>query len=245
MAGERARLPAYTATMPTPPARCRALAHRIAAVLGLLLVAACQPVDTPATQQRDEPSAAAEADAAPAPGAPQTSTRMPADLGALLAQLATTATEWQQDPVTAEIATSLTDGTWTGASVLYLAPDADRFLLVTADDRGTGQQRPSLEGLGLQPITAEGVAHVPPLPAGILAPEALVAAAEAALDGCGVRGVAAVVYSTGAPAAWDGMRWTVPPAWTAILTEGADGGGDGAAVDPVTGAALEGGCLDD
>jgi hypothetical protein len=200
-------------------------------VLAALAVAACQPVDdaiAPAEPAIDPDAVAAS----PAPGTPQTSTAMPADLAALLEGQSTTATEWQADPRPAEVLALLEDGRWTGATVTYLAPDADRFLVVAVGSGGGGQQRPTLDTLGLEPIAAGGVEAIPPLPDGILPPAPLVEAAAAARGECGLGDVTTVLYSTGAPAAWDGERWTAPLRWRATLLDADDAG---VTVDPVSG----------
>jgi hypothetical protein len=225
-----------TEPMPVPSAVLRSVA---VAALVMLSTAACQPVEGPLGRRAapvDEQGAAE----ATAPGAPPATTRMPSDLGALIEGQRSAAEQWQADPAPVQIVAELRAGTWVAAIVLYVAADADRFLQITADDAGTGQQRPTLDTLGLVPIDAFGVSEVPPLPAGMLAPAALASAAAAALDDCGVGGQPdTVLYASGAPSAWDGSRWTEPLVWTATVAVG----DDGVTVDPVTAAPVEPGCL--
>ena len=155
-------------------------------------------------------------------------------LDELLATFESTATQWQSEPVVAEIVVELESAAWTNAAVTYLAPDADRFLLLRMTAEGMSQERPTLEAFDLLPVTAEGVEEIPS-PDGLLDPSTLVDAAADVLDDCGVGEPTAVVYATGAPAAWDGERWTETPQWAATVT------GEGAAIlDPETGASSTG-----
>src|SRR5690606_2225019 len=129
-----------------------------------------------------------------------------------------------------EIVAELSDGTWTSASTMYLAPDADRFLVVTAGE-GPGQQRPTLATLGIEAVSAHAVAEIPPFPELAQGPLALAEAAQDPLEACGADGkVTSVVYGTGAPASWDGERWTEPPRWTATVSSS----GGAVVLDPVT-----------
>lgn len=203
------------------------------ALVALVLAAGCQPVDSgvlPGGEPRPGQTAGAEADAdEPAALAP--------DLQALVADLEAAAVEWQAAPVLAEVYVDLDGEAWREATATFLAPDADRMLLLQVDADGQRQQRPTLETLDLVPVAAAGLAEVPPLPDGTLGPDELVAAGQA--TDCALGDIGSVLYSTGAPAAWDGTAWTEPPAWTATL------GGDEASLllDPVTGEALPDGCL--
>jgi hypothetical protein len=196
----------------------------LAALILLVLLAACQPSDDPALEgdpAEDEPTSQAPAG--------QPDQVLPETFDELLAGFESTARQWQDDPVVAEIFVELEGRAWTAASVLYLAPDADRYLRVRTDRHGTTQDRLTLEGLELSPVSGEGLASLPE-PDPLLDPGPLVDAAAVAIDTCGVGAVASVLYATGAPAAWDGQRWTEEPTWTATLSGAAD-----AVVDPVTG----------
>jgi hypothetical protein len=202
--------------------------RRAARLPAVLLLAwglfACQPADDP---DLDAQAEGGEAATEPV-GAPQQA--LPADLASLLAEFASTATQWQAGPVVAEIVVELDGTTWESAAVTYLAADADRFLVLQAGPDGVRQERPTLEGFDLVPVSGDGLDELPD-PDGLLDPVPLVAAAADVLDECGVGEPHTVLYSTGAPAAWDGERWTEPPTWTATVS------GDGAAVvDPVSGA---------
>lgn len=226
-------------------ARRRFRAHRLlpALLAGSLLAVACQPVDTEVAE--GEPVDARDTGAPPAaagtPGAPTSATAAPADLTALLEVQASTAAQWQAGARPVELVASLDDGRWTGTTILYLAPDADRFLLVSADAGGAAQQRPTLATLGLEPVTGPGVEAVPPLPELVLDPVALAAAAAGALAACDAGGdVTSVAYTTGAPATWDGQAWVEPPVWTATVA--ADDGA-GVVVDPVTVQAAGDACV--
>jgi hypothetical protein len=191
------------------------------AALGL----ACQPAEEPDL----EADAAAEADegAGDPVGAPDEP--LPGDLDALLADLDSTATQWQSEPTVAEIVVELEGEGWAGATVTYLAPDSDRFLVLRRTPGGTSQERPTLEGFDLLPVSADGLDAIPG-PQGLLNPGELMSAAAEALDGCAVSDPDTVLYSTGAPAAWDGEQWTQPPTWRATIS-----GEAAAVVDPQTG----------
>lgn len=209
-----------------------------AGTLAVLAAAAgCQPVESEVPPAEDVPAGAIDGDGGT--GTAGDTGTLPSDVPTLLADLEQTAAEWQPETVIVEVAIALDGERWREASVTYLAPDADRMLLVQADAEGTRQQRPTLETLDLEPVAAAGLAEVPPLPAGLLEPRALVEGAGEALEECSTGEVRSVLYSSGAPAAWDGAAWTEPPAWAATLA-GPDGG---LVVDPVTADALPDGCL--
>jgi hypothetical protein len=214
----------------TPAVRAAACA-----VVSAALLLACQPVDPDlAGPGAESPTAAAGPDVA---GGAQVAD----DLTALLAEHAGTAAQWQAGATPVEIVTQLEDGRWRSAAITYLAPEADRFLLVRTGPDGTSQERPTLEALGIAAIPELALAQVPPLPELAQPPVALVARAEPALASCEIDGdVAVVLYATGAPAAWDGDRWTEEPRWTATLSGGEAGA---VVVDPVTGGPVGRGCL--
>ena len=163
---------------------------------------------------------------------------MPGSLSELQARGLPIAEEWQEKPTLVEVKVDLdADRRWTAARLHYVAADADRFLSLTTSGSGFTQERPSLAGLQLQPLTAQAVTQLPPFPADAVAPEA--AAADEDVSGCGARGPVTVLYVTGAPYAWDGMTWTQPPRWRGIVTTVE---GIGARVDLTTGAGQ--GCLE-
>lgn len=217
----------------------------VAVVLGGL-AAACQPVDSGVPAAGEETVVEGTAP----PEAAEQGSELAGDLTDLLSSLESVAAEWQEDAAVAEILAAVEGEVWRRATVTFLAPDADRMLVLQVDQAGTSQQRPTLETLELEPVSADGLADMPPLPDGALPPGALVERAGEALEECGIGDVDSVLYSTGAPAAWDGTSWTEPPAWTATLAggEGDSGAADGdqggaVAVDPVTGEARPGGCF--
>jgi hypothetical protein len=196
------------------------------------LAAACQPVD-----EVDDlgPQVEGEDDVAGDPvGAPETG--MPATVGELRARTDEAARQWQEDPRVAEARVELDDeGGWREARVTYLAPEADRFLIVRVSPEGISEERLVLTHLDLTALPAEAVDEVPELPEDVAEPSALAEAAVEPLDECGVGGEArAVLYSSGAPYAWDpgSVAWSEPPAWGVTVTT--DEGG-GASLDPVTG----------
>lgn len=214
------------------------VARVIAAALPLLLLTACQPVDDGLPSSDDSAEGAV---GRPGPGAPEVDSRMPEDLPMLLAEHAGTAAQWQDGAIPVEIVAELEAGGWVSATVVYLAPDADRFLVITVDGEGTDQQRPTLETLGVEPVPEPALAEVPPLPQRARSPEALAEGARPALEGCGTDDdPVTVLYMTGAPATWDGSTWTEPPAWTATVSTAE---GAGAVVDPVTVEPVGRGCV--
>ncbi len=185
-----------------------------AAVL-VLLALGCQPVE-PTDLGDDDAPIGGEAATDPV-GSPDQA--LPATLDELFTALHSTAAQWQNAPVVSEVLVNLDgDGAWREASVTYLAPDADRFLVVQLSAEGTSQEQPTLEGLELSAVPEPALAEVPD-PDGLLDPSALIDAAEPTLDECGVGAPpGTVLYASGAPAAWDGERWTEPPQWTATVS---------------------------
>ena len=197
-----------------PLSRLPAMWARAGAVLcGGLLLAACQPFGGPGAT----PTPTTRAGVEPALGAPVAG--LPATLPELIERADLVAEEWQDEPVLSEVEVEVDEqGRWTAARVVYLAPDADRFLALESVGEGFSQQRPTLSTLQLQPVTTEGLAAVPDFPADAAEPAAL-ADSEAAQE-CGVGAPATVLYATGAPVAWDGTTWTAPPDWRATITDG-------------------------
>ncbi|WP_108664311.1 hypothetical protein [Euzebya rosea] len=161
----------------------------------------------------------------------------PSTLAGLRAFAGPEALTWQDEPVLVDMTVWLTpSGMWERLRATYVAADADRMMTVRADPDRLRVERPRLEGLGLLELPDAAVAELPPVPEGLLEPADLGAAAADALASCDAGGqpVVAVVYATGAPAAWDGSTWTTPPAWrSTVITETA-----GVAVDPTSGTPL-------
>jgi hypothetical protein len=215
-----------------------------AASAAALVAAGCQPVDAPPSRDAaTDDAVASEAPADPGapaePGAPAAN-GVPQSLKDLRARLETVAPEWQAEAVVAEIHVSLADATWTQAVVTYVAPDAERLLLVDLDAAGMSQQRPTFSTLGLHPVSAAGVAEIPPFPEEAQDPQELAAVAAPMLEACGVDPiVSSVLYASGAPVAWDGERWREQPTWTAAV---ATQDGDTVHLDPATGEPVREGC---
>lgn len=196
-----------------------------AALCGAVLLLACQPAGGPGAG----PTPAASGGLEPALGAPVSG--LPRTLGQLVPRAGLLAEEWQDDPVLAEVEVELdAQGRWSAARVTYLAPEADRFLLLETSGGSFSQQRPTLATLQLQPVSADGLAAVPEFPDDAAEPADL--AQSAAAQDCGVGMPMTVLYVTGAPVAWDGTSWTRPPDWRATITDG----DTAAAVDVRSGA---------
>lgn len=202
-----------------------------------LLMAGCQPAGGPGAAPTETGTAVSTSEPLGAPDAAAART-----LPDLLAEAEPVAEQWQDQPRLAEIDIALdAQGRWTGARLLYLAAAADRFLALRADGNGLSLQQPTLSTLQARPMSADGLTAVPRLPAGVREPAALVSAAAEALEGCGVaEPVTAALYATGAPVAWDGNAWTVPPMWSVTLS---DAQGRGVVVDPSSGHAGADPCL--
>ena len=190
---------------------------RAVAALGcaLVLVVACQPAGGPPSA--DPTATATSADGSPL-GAP------PAGMARTLSELTgrgmLVAEEWQDEPVLVEIEVDLNDqGQWQAARLVYVAAEAERFLALTAAGGGFTQEQPTLSTL-----------QVPPLPEDAAAPRDVAASPE--VEQCEVGAAPTVLYTTGAPVAWDGTTWTSPPQWRVTVTS-ADGGA-AAAFDDVS-----------
>lgn len=177
------------------------------------LLVACQPAGGPGALPTTEPGGGVE----PALGAPVSG--FPQSLAQLTRRADLVAEEWQDEPVLAEVEVEVDEqGRWSAARAVYLAPDADRFLALEATGGGFSQQRPTLSTLQLQPVTADGLADLPPLPDDAVEPVDL-AQSDAAQE-CGIASPTTVLYATGAPVAWDGVTWTSPPQWRATISDG-------------------------
>lgn len=121
------------------------------------------------------------------------------------------ARDWHRRSRLVEVTVVLgTDGRWVESRATYLAPDADRMLVVTVAPGGLTSQQPTLATLGFTPPTREGLEQVPAAPSEVVEP---LAAAEAAVSSGCVEQVGEVLYATGAPAGWNGGGWTSPPGW--------------------------------
>lgn len=179
-----------------------------------VLLAACQPVD------EVEPGAAESA-----AGERTDSSGADLDLTTVEAAAEAVATEWDRGARVVELSVRLdADGSSRQARVSYVAPEADRMLVVTVDGSGSSSQELTLETLGFAPLPREAVASIPALPAAVVEPPAAVRAVEEreALEACVDEGPPQeVLYATGAPGAWDGGGWAPAPVWSlAVLAPG-------------------------
>jgi hypothetical protein len=161
----------------------------------------------------------------------------PRTLPALRSFAAPEALSWQDDPVLADLTVWLDEGgAWQRVQLTYVAPDAERILTYRSSPEELRLERPRLAGLQLPTLPAMAVEAIASFPEETLEPVDLAAAASTALADCGAAGesAGAVLYATGAPAAWDGQQWTRNPTWRAtVVTESA-----GVVVDPTTGQAF-------
>lgn len=206
----------------------------MAGTAACLLLVACEPAAGPDPDADDTPSSAEE-EALGAPAAPG----MPASLADLQQESATAAAQWQDGSVLVSMDLELDDQRrWTRATATYLAPDADRMYEHVVTPEGTSGNRPTLATLGLLPVAGAALADVPAPPADLTEPAPLLEAAVPALEACGAGGQpTAVLYTTGAPVAWDGTRWTQQLRWTATVRTDAGGA---IVLDPVSGEQLPG-----
>ncbi|MGI9017308.1 MAG: hypothetical protein ACR2HR_09445 [Euzebya sp.] len=201
--------------------------------LALLVLAGCQLVDQPGdTTAGDQP---VSGDVQPALGSPEED--WPSTLTALRAFADPEALAWQDQPVLADLAVWLQpDLSWERVRLTYVAADADRILTLRSRPDQLRVDRPVLQGLQLLELPGQAVAEMEPFPVAALEPVDLAAAAAQGLSDCGAGGepARAVLYATGAPAAWDGTQWTRNPSWRAtVVTESA-----GVVVDPTSGQAF-------
>lgn len=205
----------------------------------LLGAVACDPAGPPPVGAPGSAVPGADREAllgAPAQGLPDT-------VAGVLAEVSTTALEWQDDPVLAEIDAGLDDsGALDVVRLTYVAAESERVLEIEATDAGASQQRTTLSTLGIPPdpdvpdelpvIDLAGIEAIPPLPDGLLEPADLVAAGAEALTACDVDPTA-LRYATGAPWSWDGTAWTQELVWSVTATQD----DRFALLDPTTGAA--------
>ena len=211
----------------------RAALRRLFALAAAAALAACQPVDdlAPEADRTAEVETETPLDA-PVHG-------MPGSLTELMARAEPEALAWQDEPVLAEILVEVGRGSeWQRAALTYVAANADRQLVLTVTAEEVREELTTLAALQLKPLSPRAVAQIPALPPEAKQPAELVRLARAALRECRIAGAPeGVLYATGAPAAWNGRRWTAPPQWTATVATG-----DGAVqFDPLTGAAT--GCV--
>lgn len=176
-------------------------------------VVGCQPVD--------ELSRGAEPDGEPS----ETLAWGTDDLGDLRVAGREAAREWDGDARLVKVSVRLDDDlAWVEATTTYVAPDADRLLVVTASEEGITEEEPTLETLGLEAPPAEALAALPELPGDVVPPATAAERATDPLDDCGVGDdPRQVLYSNGVPGSWDGSSWVSEPAWAVSVTS--DGGG--------------------
>ncbi len=205
-----------------------------ALVAAAMLLGGCQLVDDEAVPVVSE-GVEDDGGAPPALGSPDTD--WPSTLGGLLAFARPEALSWQDEPVLADLTVWLdADTSWDRVRLTYVAADADRMLTYRSQPDQLRLERPRLAGLQLPELPAAAVEAIPPLPDDVLEPAALATASAPALADCGSTDepVQAVLYATGAPAAWDGTSWTRTPSWRATVVTAATG----VVVDPRSGQAF-------
>lgn len=213
--------------------RRRVLVTSLAAIAAVVGLAGCQLSEAtgPAVVATSEGSVEDDA----ALGSPEQD--WPRTLPALQAFAAPEALAWQDEPVLADVTVWLDEGArWQRVRLTYVAPDAERMMTIRSQPDELRVERPRLAGLQLPELPRQAVEQMVPLPADVQEPAALGEAAGQALADCGAAGepVRAVLYATGAPAAWDGSAWSRIPSWRAtVVTSSA-----GVIVDPVTGTAF-------
>ncbi len=198
--------------MPTAHRRgVRIAALATAFALGIVPLSACEPVEEDLVQG--------------SPVSPSSEGDPPEDLAGMVALTDVAADEWVEGATVVEVV--IPEDEETLVRTTYVAPDTDRMLVVEVGGGGLVEQQPTFETLGFSELTAAALDAVPELD-GVLEPGELPGAAEETLRACGVEEVDELLYTTGAPAAWDGTQWTSQPAWE-ITVLGA--GGEGAVLD--------------
>lgn len=201
-------------------------------LLVLGLCAACQVVDQTGQQERT-----ADTSPAPAPALGSPDEEWPMTLAGMRAFAAPEALEWQDLAILADVTVWLTpEQRWDRVRLTYVAEDADRLFTYRSSPQDLRIERPLLQGLQLPSLPAPAISAIEPFPAETLEPVALAQAAAPALAECGGNGddAGAVLYATGAPAAWDGAQWTRLPNWRATVVTPTVG----VVVDPSTGQAF-------
>ncbi|WP_370323873.1 hypothetical protein [Euzebya sp.] len=214
----------------------RAVAAAVALALGL---AGCQLTDPSATV---DPDGAAVTEAADVEVLGRPEDDWPRTIAELRTIARPEAQSWQDDPVLADLTVWLAgEGAadavaWARVRLTYVAADAERMLTYRATPDDLRVERPLLSGLELMPLPAAAVEAMEPFPDDALEPRDLAAASARALADCGADAaeVGAVLYATGAPAAWDGTEWTRTPTWRATVVAP----DAGVVVDPSTGQAF-------
>ncbi|MGM0818068.1 MAG: hypothetical protein ACQETV_01590 [Actinomycetota bacterium] len=191
-------------------ARASALAAALA--LAGALLSACEPVEEDLAEEG-------------APASPSREDGAPEDLAGMVALTDAAADEWVEGAVVVEVV--VPRDAEAIVRTTYVAPDTDRLLVVEATDDGLVEQQPTFETLGFSELTPAALESVPDLE-GLLEPDALPDAAEETIADCEVGEVDEVLYTTGAPAAWDGAQWTSEPAWEITVL---DPDGNGAVLD--------------
>lgn len=200
----------------------------------LVVAAGCQLSDTADSHAEAAPGAATAA-VDPVLGNPDDD--WPETLQELREIARPEALSWQDEPVLADVTVWLEPtGAWERVRLTYVAGDAERMLTYRAQPDELRLERPRLAGLQLRELPQKAVLAIEAFPEEALEPVALAEAAAPALAQCDAAGqpVRAVLYATGAPAAWDGTRWTRTPTWRATVVTPAGG----VVVDPVTGQAF-------
>ncbi|CAN5705128.1 hypothetical protein BH24ACT15_BH24ACT15_14080 [soil metagenome] len=189
-------------------------------VAAMLLLGGCQLSDAQ-TAASDNAVSQPGSDQAPALGSPDED--WPATLDQLQAFADPEAWSWQDQPVLADVTVWLRDDSrWERVRMTYVAADAEHMLTLRSRPDELRLDRPRLAGLQLLALPQVAVDAIQPLPEQAVEPAELAAAAAPALAECGSvdQPPRAVLYATGAPAAWDGNRWTRTPTWRAtVVTE--------------------------
>ena len=193
--------------MPGPPPSLLAV---VAGLATALLLVACEPVEEAVTND-EAPEAAGDA-------------VVRDDLEGILDTTDVPAQEWDEDARVVDLSVRLVDDTPRAARVTYLAPDADRLLVIDVGEDGLEEEQPTFETLGFEPVPASAVGDVAPVPEGLVEPTEVADDAAEAIEECGLDGIREVLYATGAPAAWDGSQWTSAPEWTVTVLD-EDGAG--------------------
>lgn len=177
------------------------------------LTAACQPVDELSTTSATDGEASE-------PVAWGTD-----DLGDLRSAAGEAARDWDGDARLVKVSVRLdSDLAWEEATTTYVAPDADRLLVLIASEDGLAEEEPTLETLGFESPPAAAVDELPELPQDVIPPATAAERAMDPLDECDVSDdPRQVLYSNGAPGSWDGSAWVSEPTWVVSVTS-EDGG---------------------
>lgn len=208
----------------------------LAVLVAAVLLAGCQLAEPVDDQDGDGPTSGEAIDDAAARGRPDE--EWPRTLDELRAYAAPEANAWQDEPVLADLTVWLDEQeatAWEQVRLTYVAPDAERMLTFRATPDDLRIERPRLAGLELPVLPAAAVEAIAGFPEDVLEPVDLAAASATALDDCDAGDdVRAVLYATGAPAAWDGQEWSRTPTWRATVVTP----DTGVVVDPTSGQAF-------